>query len=386
MPRGRRPHLKQRKDGRYRLRYKGKDIYGSSEDEAYDNYDEYVASFESGKITPTSVTDYALPWLRRTYPTVKDSTYTGLAIHLQHLIDDIGNKLLVEVIPSDIKSVYSNHYTGLSNTYILAAKQLYCSLFEAAVADGFIRSNPARAAKPHKGKKPEERILTPQQREWINTLCTDHRAHPAVMAMLYAGIRPQEMKAFDIDRDVDFENNIITVQETAHLDGQKYAFSDDMKTDWSKRRIPLFPPLKQALKGKHGQLITSAHGEKVTIQTWKVAWNSYKFNMETAINGIQKRWYRKRKDQLGKELAPWIDFDVVPYTLRHAFCQMCRDAEVDINTCRKWMGHADTKMILKVYDAVSDDRSEQERKKLDSLFGGQNGGQGKNQERLHVEL
>jgi len=373
MPRGRRPHLKKRKDGRFRVKYKGKEFYGTTEDEAYDAMDEFIQSF--GSFTCSTVSDYALPWLKRTFPTVADSTYRGHAIHLQHLIDEIGNKELTDVLPSDIKSVYSTHYVNLSNTYILAAKQLYCSLFDAAVADGYIRSNPARSTKPHRGKKPEERILTPQQREWITTLCVNHRTHPAVMTMLYAGIRPPEMKAFDIDRDVDFVNNIITIHESVHVDGQKYTFSDELKTDWSKRHVPLFPPLKQALEGKHGPLITSAHGEKVTIQTWKVAWKSYKFAMETAINGVQKRWYGKRKDQLGKELPPWIDFDIVPYTLRHAFCQMCRDSGVEINTCRRWMGHADTKMILKVYDSVSEDRSEQERQKIDRLFGGQDGGQ-----------
>lgn len=388
MPRGRRPHLKKRKDGRYRLRYKGKEFYSTDEDEVYDLMDEYVSSQGVAQITPITVNEYALPWLKRTFPAVKDSTYEGLAIHLQHLTDTIGSKLLKEITPSDVKQIYADHYTGLSNTYILAAKQLYCSLFDSALADGLIQSNPARdkTARPHRGKKVEERVLTSQQREWITTLCVDHRAYPAVMTMLYAGIRPQEMKAFDIDRDVDFENNIITINESAHLDGQKYAITDELKTEWSKRRIPLFPPLKEALKGKHGALITTAHGEQITIQTWKVAWNSYKFCMETAINGIQKRWYGKRKDQLGKELAPWVDFNIVPYTLRHGFCQMCRDYGVDINTCRRWMGHSDTKMILKVYDTVSDDRFAQERKKVDDIFGGQNGGQNESDDLLHVDL
>ena len=366
---------KQRKDGRFRRRYHGIEFYGASDDEAKANRDAYIRSEQTGSITNCSVSDYALPWLRRTYPSVSDNTYTGLAIHLQHLIDSIGNKRLSEVIPSDIKQIYADHYNGLSNTYILAAKQLYCSLFDAALADGKIKYNPARdkTAKPHKGTKPKEMSLDRRQIEWITNLCTDHRAYPAVMAMLYAGLRPQEMKAFDIDRDVDFENDIITVQETAHVEGQKYAFSDAMKTEWSSRRVPLFPPLKEALKGKHGALITTAHGKPITIQTWKVAWNSYIFNMETAINGVQKRWYGKKKGQ--QDLPEWIDFRIVPYTLRHAFCQMCRDFKVDINTCRKWMGHADTKMILKVYDAVSEDRFEQERQKVDLMFGGQNGGQ-----------
>jgi integrase len=291
------------------------------------------------------------------------------------MIDCIGDKQLSEVIPSDLKQVYANQYRGLSNSYIRSAKQLFCSLFDSAQADGLIRSNPARdkTAKPSKGKKTKERILTAKQREYIETFCTDHRMYPAVMAMLYAGLRPQECKALNIDRDVDFQNNTITIHEQVHIDGQKYAVSDELKTDWSKRTIPLFQPLKTALEGRTGMLITSAHGKPVTIQTWKTAWNSYIYNMETAINGTSKRWYGKTKEQQIKkeagDLPAWIDFDIVPYTLRHAFCAMiCRDNNVDLNTCRRWMGHSDAKMILKVYDSVSAVREQNEREKVEKQW------------------
>ena len=163
-----------------------------------------------------------------------------------------------------------------------------------------------------------------------------------------------------------------------------------MKTEWSARRIPLFPPLKRALNVKKGYLIKSAHGEKVTIQTWKTAWYSYLYEMETSINGISKRWYGKTREQkkLADEgkLPAWIEFDIVPYTLRHAFCAFCRDSGVDINTCRRWMGHADAKMILKVYDSVSDDREENERKKVEKrLIQVQNEVQRKNRKPASVE-
>ena len=373
MPREKKPTLKRRKDGRYKCVYHGIQFYGNTPEEAFAARDEYKLDEQRGFKNQT-VEDYALPWLKRSYPAVSDSTYAGLAIHLQHLIDQIGKKRIADIIPSQIKDVYAKEYAGLSNSYIRSAKQLFCALFDAAQADGLIRYNPARdkTAKPHKGSKPKERILTKQERIWIETLCHDHRMHPAVMCMLYAGLRPQECKALKIERDVDFENDIITVRSTAHIDGLKYAFSGEMKTDWSNRRVPLFAPLKQALQGKQGYLITSAHGQPVTIQTWKTAWQSYIFNMETAINGIQKRWYGRTKDQQTKkeagELPAWIDFDIVPYTLRHAFCAFCRDNEVDINTCRRWMGHADAKMILKVYDSVSGDREDQERKKIEKQW------------------
>ena len=389
MPREKKPQVKKRKDGRYLVKYKDQFFYSYiSSDDAYAQKEEYKRLEKAGLIKKATVTEYALPWLKRTYPAVADSTYTGLAIHLQHLLDAIGEKQIAEVIPSDIKQVYSDHYKNLSNSYIKSAKQLYCSLFDSAVADGYCRSNPARdkTAKPHRGKKPKERELTKQQREWILTLCTDHRAYPAVMAMLYAGIRPQEMKAIDIDRDVDFKNDTITVRETAHLNGQSYDYTGEGKTDWSNRIIPLFPPLKSALQDKHGYLITgSRSGDRVTIQTWKTAWHSYVFSMETAINGLQKRWYGRTREhkkilEAGGKLPEWIEFDIVPYTLRHAFCKMCRDSGVELNTCRKWMGHADAKMILKVYDSVSEDRSEENRKKVEKrLIGSQNGSQDENQ-------
>lgn len=227
MPREKKPTLKKRSDGRYRCKYHDIQFYGSTPEEAFSARDEYKRN-ESKGYRKQTVTDYALPWLRRSFPSVRDSTYTGLAIHLQHLIDHIGRKQIADVVPSDIKAIYADEYSGLSNSYIRSAKQLYCSLFDSAQADGLITYNPARdkSAKPHKGKKAKERILTKQERIYIETLCQDHRAYPAVMCMLYAGLRPQEIKALDIDRDVDFENDTITVQYTAHVNGTKYTISD----------------------------------------------------------------------------------------------------------------------------------------------------------------
>ena len=392
MPRQKKPDLKKRSDGRYKCKYHGKQFYGSSPDEAVAKMEEYKRDEIAGIVRKATVTDYALPWLKRTYPSVADSTKTGLAILLQHLIDEIGNKQISAVVPSDIKGVYSKRFKNCSNSYLKSARQLYVALFDSAVADGLIRANPARdkTAKPHKGTLPQNRPITQQEREWILTLCTDHRAFPVVMMMLYAGLRPQEAKAVKIERDVDFVNNTITIHETAHNDGQKYEYTTDGKTALANRTIPLFPPLREALEGRKGWLITSAHGERVTHTTWRVVWNSYKTQMETAINGIDKRWYGKTKEQIqlkeAGKLPDWISFDIVPYSLRKSFCVMCRDAGVELNTCRKWMGHSDSKMILQVYDSVSEDRSEQERKKVENrLIGVQNGVQNPSHDPVSIE-
>ena len=187
MPREKKPTLKKRKDGRFRCVYHGMQFYGNTPEEAFAARDEYKLNEQRG-FRKLTVEEYALPWLKRAYPkgSVADSTYTGLAIHLQHLIDQIGRKQLSEIIPSDIKDIYAKEYAGRSNSYIRSAKQLYCALFDAAQADGAIRFNPARdkSAKPHTGKKPKERKLTKQERIWIETLCKSLLQHHSSKASI----------------------------------------------------------------------------------------------------------------------------------------------------------------------------------------------------------
>ena len=374
MPRQKRQRLKRRADGYYVCRYKDQWFYSLDEDDCLAQRDEYKRLEKESMLSVPTVSAFAEKWIDRAYPSVAETTKAGLRIHLRKLTGVIGDQLLTDVRPSQIKSIYSEKYLGMSASYIKSAKQLYCALFDSAVADGYLRTNPARdrTAKPHKGTEGSHRQITPQERIWIETLCTDHRAHPAVMAMLYAGIRPQEMKAVKIDRDVDFKAETITLREFVHIeDSNHYLVTKSGKTEQASRTIPLFPPLKSALEGKNGYLIQSAKGERVTIQAWKSAWESYVVCMETAINGIQKRWYGRTKEHQkilaeGGKLPPWIEFTVVPYDLRHSFCCMCRDADppVELKTCVRWMGHKDAKMILRIYDEASDNRSEKEAERL----------------------
>lgn len=395
MPREKKPHLSKRKDNRYRVRYHGKEFYSYvSAEDAIAQREEYKRHEKAGFEKQVMVSDYALPWLKRTYPAVADTTYAGLAIHLQHLIDAIGTKQISEVVPSDIKAVYSVEYKGLSNSYIKSGKQLFCSLFDSAVADGLCRSNPARdkTAKPHKGKVGKHRAITDQEREWIHTYCKDHRAYPAVITMLYAGIRPQEAKAMTIEKAYDDSNQVLHIMETAHRSGNnQYEITETMKTEASRRDVPIFPPVEEVLKGKKGLLITSAKGKQITSTTWRNAMESYRTCMETAINGMHKRWYGRTKEHkkildAGGELPPWIEFTVVPYDLRHSFCTWGRDHGVELHTMVDWMGHADATMVMRIYDEVRDNRSKTEAEKLlKSAFGGQNGGQAKYKQPESIE-
>lgn len=403
MPRQKKQHLKRRPDGRFACRYKNLWFYGDTEEDALSQREAYKEAEKRGEFNEPScptLAEYALKWLPRAKPTVANGTYHESKILLSKLLDAHGNKEIKDILPSDIKDVYSTRFSGLSDSYIHSAKQLYLGLFDAAVADGYCRRNPAseKSAQPHKGTTGGHRAITPQERKWIDTLCLDHRCRPAVIAMLYEGLRPPEAKAFDIDKSVDKDAGVIQLVEFAHKGkNNHYVITDKGKTKKATREIPLFSPFARAIEGKTGKLIPTARGGELTMQAWRVVWQSYVHQMEREINGMEKRWYRRTRahkkilaeaERLRKEgkpeeaankeaeIPPWIAFTVRPYDLRHSFATFCRDAGIELNTVVQWMGHADANMVLKIYDEVSDNRSKNEAEKLEkALIRSQNGSQ-----------
>ena len=376
MARPKKQRLKKRADGRFACRYHNQWFYSYDHDDCLKQREAFIEAEKRGQVATFFVADYAKSWIDRTYPNPNPRTLEAAKRHVKILSDAIGELPVSSVKPSDIKGIYSTHYKTLSHEYIKQAKSVFCGVFDSAVADGLILSNPARdrTAKPHKGTVGGHRAITPQERQWILTKATTHRVHALAMTMLYAGIRPQEAKALIVDRDVDFEKETLTVRQTAHADPdnvQKYVFSDRGKTDKANRVIPLLPPLKRALEGRTGLLITSAHGQPVTRETWHNAWTSYKNTIERELNGCQRRWYGKTKEHKkllaeGKPLPEWVSFDVTPYDLRVTFCTMCRNMTppIEMHTVIKWMGHSDATMVLKVYDDLPDERSESEGQRL----------------------
>ena len=394
MPRAKKPHLKRRADGYYVCRYKDQWFYSMDEADCLAQRDEFKR-LEKQQITeiPT-VAQYGEKWIKRAYPSVAETTFKGLKVHLKKLTDEVGSLLIPEVKPSHIKTVYAERYVGMSNSYIKAGHQLFCAMFDAAVADDLIRANPARdrTAKPQRGKTGSHRAITDQEREWILTYCHDHRAYPAIITMLYAGIRPQEAKAMTIEKALDKKAGVLHIRETAHRAGNnQYEITGQMKTENALRDVPLFPPVEDALRNRSGLLITSAKGKQITATTWRNAMESYRVCMEEAINGMPRRWYGRTREHkkilaAGGTLPPWIEFTVVPYDLRHSFCTWGRDHGVELHTMVEWMGHADATMIMRIYDEVRDSRSKSQAEMLlKTAFRSGNGSGGKNEDAEPIE-
>lgn len=349
---------KKRKDGRIRVKYKDKYFYGETQSEALAKKDAYIRQLEKGiNMSKAGVTvcEYAADWLPVYKANVSAKTYNDYASQLNKLVKVLGDKLVAEVTPSMAKRVY-NEYLGMSDSTIKRSRMLFISLFESAIADGIRHTNPfkEKTAKPHKGSVGSHRIITDEERQLI--LSTPHRMQTAAMCMLYAGLRRGEVMALDVSKDVDFSSDELTVSRTVRFEGNQPIIEKHAKTAAGLRTIPVFAQLRPFLRSCTGLVAHKAGSlDTMTQIAFKRAWESYMLALSKSA---------------GRKIS------IRPHDLRHSYCTMLRDAGVEMKLAIQWMGHADEKMILKIYDHVTEQRVYSAVNAVEKMLsGGQNGGQ-----------
>ena len=333
MSRQKKQHLKRRADGRYCCRWKDKQFMGRTEDEALQAREAYKRAVLSG-LKPSSITfsQYAEKWLKSHKNGISERSRTRYKLHHRNFVESAGDKPLAQYVPSDI-SQFFQHYIGKSSSSILQASLAIGGVFRSAVADRIILSDPTQSIKPPKGTHGTHRAITQEERQAIHN--TSHRLRPAVMVMLYAGLRKGEAIALDIDRDVDFENRLIHVREAVHHLPNGQPEITTTKTEAGVRTIPLLDTLANELRGLHGLLCTSAKGLLMSDSAFDRAWQNY-------LKALSKT--------AGKPIR------IRTHDLRHSFCTMLYDAGIDIKSAMLWMGHANETMTMRIYTHLSNQK------------------------------
>lgn len=368
MPRQKKQHLKRRPDGRYACRYKDQWFYGASEDEALAAREEYIRQLSSCHLAPENVlfSEYATRWVQAYKSHLTDGPYNTHVRMCNRFLENIGNPLIRDVRPTDISAFYQL-FAGRSSSTIHAARDTIRGVFKAALADGIIDKDPTASVDPPRGSKGTHREITKEERALIHA--ADHRLRPAVLVMLYAGLRRGEAMALDIDRDVDFKAMTITVREAVRFDQQGRPMIVQPKTAAGVRTVPMLQGLADELRGRHGLLCPSADGALMTESAWERAWESYLYTLGETKNGCSRRWAQK----------PWLPVEIRAHDLRHSYCTMLYDSNVDLKTAMLWMGHADQTMTMNIYTHLTETRRKEAEKALreaqKSAFGSQNGSQ-----------
>ena len=135
---------------------------------------------------------------------VQPSTYSGYRFTLAKLKEHFGKKLLV-----DIKVVHINHFfdlarrRGISNSYITKLKAMLIQIFDYAVANELLPSNPARASKSVKPLRtaktaenaPKKDAFSAFEQMMLMDGLPENLVGQSIRLLLGSGMRVQELLA-----------------------------------------------------------------------------------------------------------------------------------------------------------------------------------------------
>lgn len=320
--------------------YQGKRYYVSGKDktEVEINKALRLKELETKKMVESNmlVRDWADKWLT-TYKagscTLK--TYKDYQTRLnKYILPHIGNMRLKDVKSIHVQGILQG-VKHMSNDRINKTYLCINQMFEAAIGNELISSNPAKYVIKPKGYTNTHRAITDDERRIILKVADTHKYGLWVKLMLYCGLRPGETDNVKI----------------CHFDyDKKQLYVDGTKTKNAKRVVPVPDEILNQVTALKKQpfdyLFTAANGTKLSEYNRKDMWRSFKKAMHIEMGG---KLYRNA-------IIPphLVSDDLVPYCLRHTFCTDLQDAGVPINVAKDLMGHADISLTAKIYTHTTD--------------------------------
>ena len=260
-----------------------------------------------------------------------------------HLIPTLGEMKIKDIRQLHLQMIISNlSKQGYATSTMKKIKNTAERIMKVAVGSDLIMRNPFSEVRvPSKPATPR-RSLTEKEIALITDTWRGHNLGLMAMIMLYAGLRRGEAQALEWT-DIDFENRVIKVTKAVSNIGNIYT----IKTPKSKagtREIPIPNVLMTALMEKRkpdGYVCTTAGGSFLTLSSYNAQWKSYQNYLNVCAGG-------KNSTGLYNKRISVID-NISAHMLRHTYATMLFDANVDIKSAQKFLGHADVEVTLAVY-------------------------------------
>lgn len=314
-------------------------IYGKNEDDLERNVRSFLLSYEKQQ-RPTHIyfKSFAEQWLET--KSSRQAATRNMYINALNKTEDIDFYPLESITRMDLQKIINKN-----KEYPTACSQLKLTLkqvFNLAVRDGLIQTNPAEFLELPKKPKSEGRALTKEEKEAIKKCDLAPMDEMYIMLLYYFGLRPQEALALQ-PQDIDFQNRTLTVKRAVGYD-KNDPYIKDTKT-YKQRKLPIPDAfydslIKYSSAYKKGEFLLNKDGELMS--------KTVKSDM----------WVRIKKEII-KKLG--TDSDIRPYVFRHNFCCECYYRHLSVLMTSQLLGNS-PQMVMKIYSHL-----DREKEPLDSL-------------------
>ena len=309
-------------------------------------------------------------------------------IYSKHIKPVIGGRPISKIKPTEIQKLYQTMVSdgGVNPTTAQKAHSIIYQIFENAVMDNIIRTNPASNAFRNFRKTTElsptcrEPLTIEQQAVFIDYIYASRkysRLANLFTVLLGTGMRIGEALGLRWC-DCDFEEGIIRVTHTLMYkrgeDGDyRYRISSP-KTEAGNREIPMFDAVKDALlrerdkkSGNRKKFVVNGYTDFVFLNnSGQVYTQSFIYD---AIQGITTSY---NKEEYAKALEenrqPRYLPKISAHILRHTFCTRMCESDVNIKVLQDIMGHRNIRTTMETYAKAMKDKKVETMQALNGAF------------------
>ena len=215
------------------------------------------------------------------------------------------------------------------------------NIFTYAAKMGVVSDNPCSKVTIPKNEVKEKQIYTPEEVEKFLALLNDEplKYRTFFYLMIYSGFRRGEMLGLEW-KDVDFENNVISVRRTSNYTAKKGVYTDTTKTKKSQRTLKFPQFIMDMLKEYKAEQDAEALrlGDRwVETDRLYVKWDGRPMQ-----NGTPYFWLGEFCE---KHDLPFYGL----HSFRHLFCSLLVNQGVDIVTVSGAMGHSTVSTTSNIY-------------------------------------
>ena len=255
----------------------------------------------------------------------------------KYILPYFGMIPMSEIKPLDIKAwqaklTHTEKYFGkpLSQYTIQKYLNLFASILKEARDNDFINRSPFE--KIHRKKVKPQRSITPLEMIQVNSLVNNLADSLKLLVWIpfYTGLRPSEVLGLTLDC-IDFDAKEILVKRQLSRFTDK-VFEDNLKTENSRRIIPLSPSLESLVK---------QHVEKFGLGPEDLLFKN-------RTGGVLRYKDAARSFRIAARAIGLSEREGL-HVLRHTFASMLIQQGVNIKVIQSLLGHANISETLDTY-------------------------------------
>ncbi|WP_024366184.1 tyrosine-type recombinase/integrase [Arthrobacter sp. TB 26] len=334
--------IQKRPDGRWRARYRddaGKEHarHFARKIDAQRWQDEVTASVVTGtyvdpKSAKLTVGEWADSWLTG-YAQNRPSTVRQARVHIKHIKEAFGDRVLSSVRPSEVKAwTVQLKESGLADSTVYALHGRLGQLYSDAVHDGLVPKSPTSRRTSPGGGKQRPYVATTEQ-VWALHDAMPETMRGAILLAAFAGLRVAEAVALRVE-DVDFMRGVVS---------PAVQYPDlPLKTEVSRTPIPISRDLALELNKMPAHfgsetIVTSAWGRAMAPYTLERYFRDARATVEGLPEGFRY------------------------HDLRHYFASLLIASGLDVKVVQRCLRHASAKTTLDTYGHMFPDKEESAR-------------------------